>query len=151
LLQQDAVGGLEAEVYGTWVAVPALPGAFVINIGELLQLVSNGYFRATPHRVVSPPKGVQRISIAYFFNPRFEAKIEPVTLPPALAAEAPGGESADPDNPNTARPGSTARTPRTIASASARSRAAMLYRAPCGLTCVSRAPCAAAMPARAPT
>ena len=99
LLHQDAVGGLEAEVYGTWVGVPALPGAFVVNIGELLQLVSNGYFRATLHRVVSPPKGVQRISIAYFFNPRFEAKVAPVTLPAALAAEAPGGESADPDNP----------------------------------------------------
>ena len=99
LLHQDAVGGLEAEVYGTWVGVPALPGAFVVNIGELLQLVSNGYFRATLHRVVSPPKGVQRISIAYFFNPSFEAKIVPVTLPAALAAEAPGGESADPDNP----------------------------------------------------
>ena len=99
LLHQDAVGGLEAEVYGRWVAVPALPSSFVVNIGELLQLVSSGYFRATPHRVVSPPKGVQRISIAYFFNPSFEAKVVPVTLPAALAAEAPGGDSADPDNP----------------------------------------------------
>jgi isopenicillin N synthase-like dioxygenase len=99
LLHQDTVGGFEAEVHGEWVAVPALPGSFVVNLGELLQLVSSGYFRATPHRVVSPPKGVQRISIAYFFNPSFEARIEPVTLPPALAAEAPGGDSADPENP----------------------------------------------------
>ena len=99
LHQQDGVGGFEAEVYGQWVAVPALPGSFVVNIGELLQLVSNGYFRATPHRVVSPPKGVQRISIAYFFNPSFDAGVAPVTLPAALAAEAPGGESADPENP----------------------------------------------------
>jgi isopenicillin N synthase-like dioxygenase len=99
LQQQDGVAGFEAEVDGEWVAVPALPGSFVVNIGELLQLVSSGYFRATPHRVVSPPKGVQRISIAYFFNPAFEAKVAPVTLPPALAAEAPGGESADSDNP----------------------------------------------------
>ena len=99
LQQQDGVGGFEAEVDGRWVAVPALPGSFVVNIGELLQLVSSGYFRATPHRVVSPPKGVQRISIAYFFNPSFEATVAPVTLPPALAAEAPGGESANPDNP----------------------------------------------------
>jgi len=99
LLHQDAVGGFQAEVYGRWVAVPALPGSFVVNIGELLQLVSSGYFRATAHRVVSPPKGVQRISIAYFFNPSFEAKVVPVTLPAALAAEAPGGDSADPDNP----------------------------------------------------
>ena len=99
LLQQDAVGGLEAEVHGEWVGVPALPGSFVVNIGELLQLVSNGYFRATLHRVVSPPKGVQRISIAYFFNPAFEAGVAPVTLPPALAAEAQGGDSTDPGNP----------------------------------------------------
>src|SRR4029079_17321338 len=35
LLHQDAVGGFEAEVAGRWVAVPALPGSFVINIGEL--------------------------------------------------------------------------------------------------------------------
>jgi isopenicillin N synthase-like dioxygenase len=98
-VHQDAVGGLEAEVHGEWVRVPALPGAFVINIGEMLQLVSQGYFRATPHRVVSPPAGVPRVSIAYFFNPKFEAKVEPVTLPPELAAEAPGGESANPDNP----------------------------------------------------
>ena len=90
---------LRGRGHGRWVAVPALPGSFVVNIGELLQLVSSGYFRATPHRVVSPPKGVQRISIAYFFNPSFEARIVPVTLPAALAAEAPGGDSADPDNP----------------------------------------------------
>ena len=44
LLHQDTVGGFEAEVYGQWVAVPALPGSFVVNIGELLQLVSSGYF-----------------------------------------------------------------------------------------------------------
>lgn len=99
LLHQDEVGGFEADVDGEWVGVPPLPGSFVLNIGELLQLVSSGYFRATPHRVISPPAGVERLSIAYFFNPRFEARIEPVTLPPALAAEAPGGESADRDNP----------------------------------------------------
>jgi isopenicillin N synthase-like dioxygenase len=98
-VHQDEVGGLEAEVHGEWVRVPARPGAFVINIGEMLQLVSQGYFRATPHRVVSPPRGVPRVSVAYFFNPKFEAKVEPVTLPPELAAEAPGGESADPNNP----------------------------------------------------
>jgi isopenicillin N synthase-like dioxygenase len=98
-VHQDEVGGLEAEVHGEWVRVPARPGAFVINIGELLQLVSHGYFRATPHRVVSPPKGVGRISVAYFFNPKFEADVTPVDLPPELAAEAPGGASTDPDNP----------------------------------------------------
>ena len=51
------------------------------------------------HRVVSPPAGTERISLAYFFNPRLEATLAPVALPRHLAASAPGGESDDPDNP----------------------------------------------------
>ncbi|QEC49744.1 isopenicillin N synthase family oxygenase [Baekduia soli] len=98
-LDQDEVGGLQALVDGAWVDVPARPGAFVVNIGELLQLVSQGLFRATVHRVVSPPAGVERLSVAYFFNPRFDARVEPVTLPPELAAQAPGGQSTDAGNP----------------------------------------------------
>ena len=65
----------------------------------MFQLVTRGYYKATVHRVVSPPPGVQRISIAYFFNPKLEATLHPVDLPPALAAVAPGGDSDDPANP----------------------------------------------------
>ena len=43
--------------------------------------------------------GVERVSIAYFFNPKLEATLAPIELPPELAAEAPGGESVDPSNP----------------------------------------------------
>ena len=100
LLHQDAVGGFEAEVYGQWVAVPALPGSFVVNIGELLQLVSSGYFRATPHRVVSPPKGVQRISIAYFFNPGFEAKDRAGHAPGRTRRRGAGGRERRPRQPD---------------------------------------------------
>jgi isopenicillin N synthase-like dioxygenase len=79
--------------------VPAVTGAFVVNIGEMFQLVTHGYFKATVHRVVSPPPGSDRISVAYFFNPRLEATLAPVELPADLAAAAPGGASADPANP----------------------------------------------------
>jgi isopenicillin N synthase-like dioxygenase len=72
---------------------------FVVNIGEMFQLVTHGYFKATVHRVVSPPPGSDRISVAYFFNPRLEATLAPVELPADLAAAAPGGASADPANP----------------------------------------------------
>jgi isopenicillin N synthase-like dioxygenase len=65
----------------------------------MFQLVTRGYFRATVHRVVSPPSGVERISLAYFFNPRLEATLTPIDLPPELATAAPGGESADAANP----------------------------------------------------
>ena len=61
--------------------------------------VAGGYFKATVHRVISPPAGAERISVAYFFNPKLEATLVPIDLPQALAAEARGGESADPSNP----------------------------------------------------
>jgi len=98
-LHQDGVEGLQVEHDGSFVDVPPLPRAFVINIGEMFQLLTRGYFKATVHRVVSPPPGVERISLAYFFNPKLEATLTPIDLPPDLAVAATGGESADPDNP----------------------------------------------------
>ncbi len=98
-VHQDDVGGLQVERDGRLIDVPSVPGAFVVNIGEMLQLISGGYFKATVHQVVSPPPGTERYSVAYFFNPRLEADLVPVKLPAELAAEAPGGASADPNNP----------------------------------------------------
>jgi isopenicillin N synthase-like dioxygenase len=98
-VHQDDVGGLQVERDGALIDVTPIDGALVVNIGEMFQLVTRGYYKATVHRVVSPPPGVERISLAYFFNPRLEATLAPVTLPPHLAAEAPGGDSDDPANP----------------------------------------------------
>jgi isopenicillin N synthase-like dioxygenase len=63
LLLQDENKGLQVEYDGSWVNVDAIPGTLVVNIGELLELASNGYLRATVHRVVTPPAGVERISL----------------------------------------------------------------------------------------
>jgi isopenicillin N synthase-like dioxygenase len=98
-VHQDDVGGLQVERDGHLVDVPAIRGALVVNVGEMFQLVTGGYFKATVHRVVSPPPGIERISIAYFFNPKLEATLAPLELPEELAALAPGGASADPGNP----------------------------------------------------
>ena len=98
-VHQDHVGGLQVERDGQLIDVTPRPGALVVNIGEMFQLVTRGYYKATVHRVVSPPPGVERISFAYFFNPKLEATLTPVDLPAHLAALAPGGESDDPDNP----------------------------------------------------
>jgi isopenicillin N synthase-like dioxygenase len=98
-VHQDDVGGLQVERDGALIDVAPMRGALVVNIGEMFQLVTRGYYRATVHRVVSPPPGVERISLAYFFNPRLEATLVPVELPAHLAALAPGGDSADPGNP----------------------------------------------------
>jgi isopenicillin N synthase-like dioxygenase len=98
-VHQDDIAGLQVQLGGTLVDVPRIPGAFVVNLGEMMQLLTHGYFAATVHRVVSPPPGTERVSAAYFFNPKLEATLEPLTLSPELAADAPGGASADPTNP----------------------------------------------------
>ncbi|MCU1367015.1 MAG: isopenicillin synthase family oxygenase [Ilumatobacteraceae bacterium] len=97
-IMQDSVGGLQVLRGDSFVDAPWVPGAYILNLGEMLQLATNGYLRATKHRVVSP-RNAQRISVAYFFNPAMEATLVPVELPPALAALAPGGQNANPDDP----------------------------------------------------
>jgi isopenicillin N synthase-like dioxygenase len=98
LLLQDERGGLEVETAEGWLAADPIPGTFVVNIGESLELASNGYLRATVHRVVSPLAGWDRTSIAYFPGARLDATIPLLRLPPELAAEARGPET-DPANP----------------------------------------------------
>jgi isopenicillin N synthase-like dioxygenase len=80
---------------GEWVDVDPVPGAFIVNIGEMLEVASGGYLRATEHRVRLSSR--ERISVPYFFNPRLDAQIPVLTLPRELAAQA-RGVSADPSN-----------------------------------------------------
>lgn len=98
LLLQDSHGGLQVQVPGGWIEVTPRPGALVVNIGELLELASNGYLRATLHRVVTPSAGVARISAAFFLGARLDATVPLLELPAPLAAQAHGPDS-DPDNP----------------------------------------------------
>ncbi|MFJ6213541.1 isopenicillin N synthase family dioxygenase [Streptomyces sp. NPDC092296] len=97
LLLQDEVGGLQVQQPdGTFLDVPPLPGAFVVNLGELLEVATNGYLKATDHRVVSPPGSRERFSVPFFYNPRLDARIDP--LPFAHTDRAPG-VTQDPANP----------------------------------------------------
>lgn len=98
-LLQDEQKGLQVEVSPDhWIDAVPLPGSFVVNIGELLELATNGYLRATVHRVVSPPAGQDRLSIAFFLGAQLDAVVPIYALPEALAREAQGPES-DPQNP----------------------------------------------------
>jgi isopenicillin N synthase-like dioxygenase len=99
LLLQDDFGGLQVEALdGTWLDASPVPGAFVFNLGEVLEIATRGYLRATVHRVVSPPGDVERFSIPYFLGPRLDSVIEEIPLPPELAAQARGIDT-DPSNP----------------------------------------------------
>ncbi len=100
LLLQDSVGGLEVQPYGQdqWIEVEPIEGALVVNIGEMLEVATNGYLMATIHRVTAPPAGVDRYSVPFFYSPRLDSVIGTVPLSAELAAEA-RGVSADPGNP----------------------------------------------------
>ncbi|MFH6564432.1 isopenicillin N synthase family dioxygenase [Pseudomonas kulmbachensis] len=98
-LLQDQQAGLQVEIEeGRW--IDALPRAntLVVNIGELLELATNGYLRATVHRVLSPAKGSERLSIAFFLGAQLDAVVPLYPLPAALLREARGPVS-DPANP----------------------------------------------------
>jgi isopenicillin N synthase-like dioxygenase len=87
ILLQDVREGLQVEYDGTWIAAPPVPDTFVINIGELLEMASNGYLRATVHRAITPPAGTDRLSIGYFFSARLDSNVPLLELPPELAEE----------------------------------------------------------------
>lgn len=100
LLLQDDVGGLEVLPPGAteWAPVEPLPGALVVNLGEMLEVATEGYLAATIHRVQAPPPGVDRYSVPFFWSPRLDAVIGPVPLDPELKAAA-RGITDDPANP----------------------------------------------------
>jgi isopenicillin N synthase-like dioxygenase len=98
VLLQDEAAGLQVEGERSWIDAPPVPGTFVVNIGEILEMASNGYLRANVHRVVSPPVGVDRLSVAFFLGARLDATVPLLSLPAHLAAQA-HGVTQDPRNP----------------------------------------------------
>lgn len=97
LYVEPGKAGLQVEKDGEWIDATPLDGAFIVNIGELLEFLTDGYLKATNHRVVSPTDG-DRISVPYFFNPGHGTTIEKWELPAEYAADAPG-VTEDPLNP----------------------------------------------------
>ncbi len=99
LIAQDQVGGLQVETAdGRWIDAQPSPDCYVVNVGEQLELASDGYFKAAVHRVRSPAAGTERLSAAFFLGARLDSRIPALTLPPALAAQA-SGYTRDPANP----------------------------------------------------
>ncbi|XP_051136436.1 1-aminocyclopropane-1-carboxylate oxidase-like [Andrographis paniculata] len=74
---QDDVGGLEVKKAGEWIPVVPNPDTIVVNIGDVLQVLSNKKFKSATHRVARP-KGRDRHSFAFFYNIEGEKWIEPL-------------------------------------------------------------------------
>jgi isopenicillin N synthase-like dioxygenase len=78
ILWQDNLGGLEIQSKsGEWVGAPPIADTFVINLGNIMQIWTNGQFSSTPHRVINRG-GKDRYSIPLFVNPNRNAIIKPL-------------------------------------------------------------------------
>ena len=76
VLCQDDVGGLQVQsLSGDWIEAPPIPGALVVNVGDLLSRWTNGSFRSTPHRVINS-SGRERLSLVLAFDPDPETMID---------------------------------------------------------------------------
>ncbi len=87
MLRQDDAGGLEVHAPTGWIEAPPIPDTFVCNIGDMLERMTGGRYRSTPHRVRNR-SGRDRLSFPFFFDPSWEAEVLPVPLADESAAEA---------------------------------------------------------------
>ncbi|KAL2338438.1 hypothetical protein Fmac_012884 [Flemingia macrophylla] len=77
LLQDKEVEGLQVLIDGNWVNVPTIADAFVVNLGDQMQIMSNGIFKSIMHRVVTNTEKM-RMSVAMFNEPGPDNEIGPV-------------------------------------------------------------------------
>jgi len=83
LLAQDDSGGLQIAAPQGWTDAPPVPGTFVANIGDMLDRLTGGWYRSTPHRVRNL-SGRTRLSLPFFLDPGFADEVPP--LPGRAAA-----------------------------------------------------------------
>jgi isopenicillin N synthase-like dioxygenase len=84
ILLQDSKGGLEVRRGSQWIDAPPVPGSFVCNLGDMLERMTGGRYRSTPHRVRNT-SGTGRLSFPFFFDPSWDAEIIPT---PGAASDA---------------------------------------------------------------
>ncbi len=79
ILKQDDCGGLQVKSQSRWVDAPPVPGSFVCNIGDMLDRMTGGLYRSTPHRVKNV-SGRNRYSYPLFFDPGFDTEVKALPL-----------------------------------------------------------------------
>jgi isopenicillin N synthase-like dioxygenase len=96
LLAQDDNGGLQVHTPDGWLDAPPIADTFVCNIGDMLERLTGGWYRSTPHRVRNT-SGRDRLSFPFFLDPAFDAEVPP--LPDRAATDAGGRRRWDGTSP----------------------------------------------------
>jgi isopenicillin N synthase-like dioxygenase len=94
VLLQDEVSGLQVYRDGFWYDIPTLPGALVINTGDMMQVWSNDIYKAAIHRVLAMDAR-ERYSIPFFFNPAADCKVCPLPSVIGFRGKRSDGDYAD--------------------------------------------------------
>lgn len=70
------VSGLQVRRADSWITVNPLPNAFIVNLGDQLQILSNANYKSVEHRVIVN-SAKERVSLAFFYNPKGDMVIKP--------------------------------------------------------------------------
>lgn len=76
LLPDDNVAGLQVRRGDEWITVKPVPNAFIVNIGDQIQVLSNATYKSVEHRVIVNA-AKERVSLAFFYNPDGNTMIKP--------------------------------------------------------------------------
>ncbi|KAL8107941.1 hypothetical protein AgCh_024374 [Apium graveolens] len=78
LNQDDNIKALQIQKRsGDWIWSPPIPDTFVCNIGDMIEILSNGIYKSTPHQVVNTSPHY-RVSVGFFYEANFESSIQPL-------------------------------------------------------------------------
>lgn len=97
LLRQDSHGGLQVRAPdGGWIDAPPVENSFVCNIGDMLDRMTGGVYRSTPHRVLNR-SGADRLSFPLFLDPGWDVEVKPIPVAAGGAAARPNPRWDDAD------------------------------------------------------
>jgi isopenicillin N synthase-like dioxygenase len=77
LLAQDSSGGLQVRISDGWIDIPPIDGTLVCNLGDMLERLTAGAYRSTPHRVLNTADH-DRLSFPFFLDPSWDASVTPL-------------------------------------------------------------------------
>ncbi|PRP76968.1 hypothetical protein PROFUN_14669 [Planoprotostelium fungivorum] len=82
----------DASLKGYWIDANPIPGAAVVNIGDMVEIWTNGLYKSTLHRVIHRGDNY-RVSVPFFFEPNWDTKVEPLAAAKRIQEQMKEGEN----------------------------------------------------------